>query len=558
MEEEIQQIDFRSKNRLKLILFLFVFLFLVIIVRLFHIQVLNADKYRRLAELQHIKKVETKARRGDIFDRNGILLATTVTARSFAVDPAIVKKDSLAKIQFWNFGKLLGYEKTKLEDILNSNRRFVWLKRGLVEYPVALDTFDFPGLIAIDEPKRIYLFGETTSSLLGLVNLDNVGIAGLEFALDSLLKGKDGYVYFLKDARGRLLPNLELPSQPAINGKNITLTIDIDLQRIVSFFLEKGVRENGAKGGCVVALNPETGEILALASSPNFDPNEATQIDNNKFFLYPINFGFEPGSTIKPLIASIALERGFVDENTVFNGYGGRFVYGDVEIVDEHPFNHLGLREALVFSSNIAFAQIASKIPTEIIENELMELGFGQKTGIPLPGEVRGYVKKGESFTLTQQMFMGFGYGMLATPLQVALAYAAIANGGYLMKPKILDSDTSNKSRFRVLDSLAVEKVKNYLVEVVNEGTAIATKIDNVEIAGKTGTSQKYLQGNYSKTSYVNTFVGFLPARKPRILVLILLDEPQISFYASSTVVPIFRNIVLSILNSRLVKYIYD
>lgn len=543
---------------MKLVLVLFIFLFGVILARLFYIQILSADRYRKLAELQHIKKVETKARRGEILDRNGNLLASTVTAKSFAIDPTLVQKDSFAIKQFFLFGKLIGFAEFKLKEILYSNKRFVWLKRGLVEYPIELDTFDFPGLITVNEPKRIYLFGQSTSNLLGLVNLDNTGITGLEYTIDSLLKGKDGFVYFLKDARGRLLPNLELPSQPAINGSTIVLTIDIDLQKIVSYFLEKGVKENRAKGGCVLALNPDNGEILAMASYPNFDPNDGSTIENNKLFLYPTNFGFEPGSTIKPFVAAIALERGFVDENTNFNGYGGKFIYGDVEIVDEHPLINLSLRDALVYSSNIAFAQIASNIPSEILEKDLQKLGFGRKTGIPLPGEVKGYVKKTENLTLTQQMFMGFGYGMLATPLQIALAYSSIANGGYFVKPKLLLERNSDSAKTKVFEHWVVEKIKKYLVEVVDKGTAVATKVDGIEIAGKTGTSQKYQKGNYSKTSYVNTFVGFLPAEKPKLLLLVMLDEPQTSIYAGSTAVPIFRNIVLSILNSKLVKYIYD
>ncbi|MGB9853056.1 MAG: peptidoglycan D,D-transpeptidase FtsI family protein [Candidatus Kapaibacteriota bacterium] len=552
-----QPIDFRSKNRLKLVFIFFLFMFSLVLARLFYVQIINAEKYRKLAELQHLKKVEVKAKRGEIFDRNGTLLASTISARSFAVDPAIVRKDSLAVKELFTFCSLLGFSVDKVQQILNSNRRFVWLKRGLFEYTNELDTFDFSGLITISEPKRIQLYGSEISNLLGLVNLDNEGISGLELSLDSVLRGKDGFVYYLKDARGRLLPALELPSKQAIDGKNIRITVDIDLQRIVSYFLEKGVEENGAKGGCVIAINPSNGEILALASYLSFNPNSTNPIDNSNLFFYPTNFGFEPGSTIKPIIAAIALSRGFVDENTLFNGYGGKFVYGDITIVDEHPFQRLTLRDALVYSSNIAFAQIASLIPFDILTEELVKLGFGKKTEIPLPGELKGYVKKGENFGLTQQMYWGFGYGMFVTPLQVALAFAALANGGYLVEPKLLVSNKVDTTKIRIFDTGVVEKLKKYLIEVVDEGTAVATKINGIEIAGKTGTSQKFLQGAYSKSSYINTFIGFLPAKNPKILFLVLLDEPKKSIYAGSTVVPIFRNIVLSILNSELVKYAY-
>ncbi len=552
------EVDFRTRNRLKLVLFFFLFLFLAIFARLFYIQILNSSKYRKLAEVQHLKKVESKAKRGNIFDRNGNLLASTITSRSFAIDPFIVSKDSNATKEFFAFGKLLGFTENKLLQILNSEKRFVWIKRNLIEYSPTLDTFDFPGLIKLTEPKRIYLYGASTLHLLGLVNLDNKGIGGLELSFDSILSGKDGYVYFLKDARGRLLPSLELPSKPAVDGSDLKLTIDIDFQNIASYFLEQGINETKANGGCVVAMNPKNGEILAFVSYPNFDPNENTQLDNDRLFSYPVNFGFEPGSTIKPFIAAIALSRKLINEHTLFNGYNGKFSYGDVLITDEHPFSTVNLRDALVYSSNIAFAQIASLIPNELLENDLKNFGFGQKTGIPIPGELKGYVKRTDSLTLTQQMFLGFGYGILTTPIQLLVAYTSIANNGIIVKPKLLANDTTGDTKNEILDKEVVQILNKYLIGVVNEGTAVSTKLEGFEIAGKTGTSQKYQQGAYSKSSYVNTFVGYFPADNPKVIMLVLLDEPQTSIYAGSTVVPIFRKIVLALLNSKLTKYIYD
>ncbi|MCX7908940.1 MAG: penicillin-binding protein 2 [Ignavibacteria bacterium] len=555
---EIPEVDERSRNRLKLVFYFFLFLFLIVILRLFYIQIINSEKYKKLAETQHIKKVEAKAKRGNIFDRNGIIVASSINARSFAIDPLLVKKDTFSLQQYYRLGKLLGFATDKLNSILNTKKRFIWLKRGLIEPPPEIDTISFTGLIKINEPKRLYLFGKTISNLIGVTNLDNIGISGLEFSFDSILKGEDGFVYFLKDARGNLHPTLELPSQIAKDGKDIRLTIDIYLQRLINYFLEKGVLETKSKGGCIIVMNPNNGEILALANYPSFDPSNLGQVDEENFNLYAVNFAFEPGSTIKPLIAAIGISRGIIDENHLFDGYNGIFRYGDIVIVDEHPANKLNLVDALVFSSNIAFAQISTLIPTELLEKDLIKLGFGKKTGVKLPGELKGYIKKGDTLTLIEQMFLGFGYGLFVTPLQLAVAYSAIANGGMLVSPKILMSDTNNVFCDTVFKKSVVERLKNILVKVVNEGTATATKIEGIEIAGKTGTSQKFESGTYSKTNYINSFIGFLPANRPKILVLILLDEPKSSIYASVTCVPIFKKIVLSMMNSTLAKYIFE
>jgi cell division protein FtsI (penicillin-binding protein 3) len=557
-ENEESTLDFRSVNRLKLIVFFFALLFLIIFVRLFYIQVLNSEKYRKLAEAQHLRKIEIKAKRGEIYDRNGILLASTIDSRSFAIDPLVLKQDSTIFKQFVFFAKMLGIDSNRLGSYLNTNKKFLWLRRGLVDYPRWLDTFSFPGLIQLTEPKRIYMYGSIVSNLLGLVNIDNKGISGIEYSLDSILQGKDGYTYFLRDARGRLIPSIELPSQSPQNGRSVKLAIDINLQKIVSYFLREGIVSTGAKGGCVIAINPKNGEILALANYPSFNPDSLTQLDISFQNLYAIHFAFEPGSTIKPLVAAIAMDRGIVDDETLFDGYNGKFVYGDVQIYDEHPFSKLRLREALVYSSNVAFAQVSTLVPPDIMVDNLLKLGLGNRTGIELPAEVKGYVKRGDTLSFSQRLFLGFGYGLFVSPIQLAFAFTPLANDGVMVKPKLFHKDSSDISTDTIFKKSTVERLKQMLIKVVDEGTAVATKVDGVKIAGKTGTAQKYIAGGYSKSSYVNTFVGFLPAENPKLLILVLLDEPKTSVYAGATAVPIFRKIVLSILNSKLAGYILN
>jgi cell division protein FtsI/penicillin-binding protein 2 len=552
------EIENRSKLRLKLVFLLILFFFVVILVRLFYIQVIDRAKYQKLAELQQIRKIELRAKRGNIYDRNGVLLATTVEASSFAIDPQLVRKDSLAMVQFFSFANILGISNEQINSFLNSKRNFQWLRRGLIEYPPMLDTFGFQGLIVSKEPRRFYLFGKALSNVIGVTNLDNSGITGLELALDSILKGLDGFAFFLRDARGQLIPNFDLPSVNPINGKDIKLTIDINLQRISSYFLQDGIEKTRSKGGCVIAMNPRNGEILAMVSYPLFNPNNSQSwnetIDKN----YAVNFLFEPGSTLKPIIAAIALQRKIASPDEIFNAFNGKFLIGDVQITDEHPASKLTLEEAIIYSSNIVFSQISGRIPPEIFLSELSKCGFGKKVGIEIAGELSGSIPQANNLTSIQQKFLGFGYGLSVTPIQLAAAYTAIANEGVMVKPRI----TLAQSKFMLKDTIiqreTAGKLKEMLVKVVEFGTAVETKIEGIKIAGKTGTAQKFTDGAYSKTQYINSFVGFLPAENPKILILVMLDEPQSSIYASSTVVPIFKKIVLAIYNSPLLHQLLE
>ena len=552
------EIEQSNKLRLKLIFLLILIFFGIVIIRLFHIQVINRSKYQKLAETQQIRKIELKAKRGNIYDRNGVLLATTVEASSFAIDPQIVRKDSIALKQLFPFASILGIPKEQINLYLNSKRNFQWLRRGLLEYPAILDTFGFQGLIVSKEPKRYYLFGKTLSNVIGVTNLENSGITGLELSLDSILKGTDGFAFYLRDAHGKLIPNFDLPSVNPINGKDIQLTIDINLQRIAGFFLQEGIELTRSKGGCVIVMNPRNGEIFAMVSMPQFNPNNSQSWNETIYKNYAVNFLFEPGSTLKPIITSIALNRKIVSEDEIFNAFDGKFIIGDVQITDEHPASKLTVEEAIIYSSNIVFSQISARIPSEILLSELSRFGFGKKSGLELAGELSGSIPKANNLTPIQQKFLGFGYGISVTPIQLITAYTTIANNGIIVKPRITLNQLKFSNTDTIIHSSTTQKVKEMLVKVIELGTGVETKIEGIKIAGKTGTAQKFIDGTYSKSKYINTFVGFLPADDPKILILVMLDEPQSSIYASSTVVPIFKKIVLAMYNSPLLRQLVD
>ncbi|MGQ9819735.1 MAG: peptidoglycan D,D-transpeptidase FtsI family protein [Candidatus Kapaibacteriales bacterium] len=560
---ELQNLQVKFKVFVLLILFLFV----ILIARLFYIQILNRSYYQELAQNQQIVKIQLQGKRGEIFDRNGITLVSNVHSRSYALDPKYIKKNPNVQPIVEKFLNNLGIDKNNFLKWLSLNKNFIWIKRGLIENEVKyLDTFDFPGLIKISEIKRFYLFDNVASNIIGFSNIDNNGISGIEHKFDSILKGKQAQAIFFRDAHGRLKPNLEFSHFESIDGTPITLTIDINLQRLAEYHLIKTVNRTKAKSGCVIIINPENGEILSLANYPNFNPNNVMNISNEELKIVAVNSAFEPGSTLKPIILAIALENRLIDENEIFSTFGGKLNIGDVQIFDEHPTTEVNIEQAIAYSSNIAMVQIASRIPSEILLEGLYAFGLGKKTGLELPGELSGSLKTLEELTPTQIKYIGFGYGITATPIQLLTAYCSIANGGFLIKPHLIkEIRTSNQksqenqiSSKRIISESTANKIKNYLTKVVEYGTGKSAKIEGLSIAGKTGTAQKYVESKYSKSNYLNTFIGFFPVESPKMVILIFLDEPQTEIYASTTVAPVFRELVLGIHNSQNIKYLFN
>lgn len=560
---ELQKLQVKFKLAVLLILILF----FILIVRLFYIQILNQPYYQELALNQQIVKIQLQGKRGEIYDRNGILLVSNVHSRSYAFDPKFINKNPNLRPLIEKFLTSLGIDKNILLKWLNTNKNFIWIKRGLIEDETKyLDTFDIPGLIKLSEINRFYLFDNVASNIIGFSNIDNQGITGIELKLDSVLKGRQIQSIFFRDAQGKLKPNLESQHFESIDGTPITLTIDVNLQRLVEFHLKQSVERTKAKSGCIIIANPKNGEILSLANYPNFNPNDINNISNDVLKIIAVNYAYEPGSTLKPIIAAIALENHLIDENEIFSTFGGKLDLGDVQIYDEHPTMQVNIEEAIAYSSNIAFAQIASVIPPDILLEGLKGFGFGRKTGIELPGELSGTLKTFAELTPTQIKYIGFGYGITVTPIQLLTAYCALANGGFLVRPHLIKSiqtiDTKSSEMHisikRIISESTANKLKNFLAKVVDFGTGKSAKIEGIKIAGKTGTTQKYIESKYSKSNYVNTFIGFFPINEPKQVILIFLEEPQTEIYASTTTAPVFREVVLGIYNSLNIRYLIN
>ncbi|MGE5480194.1 MAG: penicillin-binding transpeptidase domain-containing protein [Chloroflexota bacterium] len=534
--------------------------FLVILARLFYVQIVRHEEYSSRARRQHEMRVTLGARRGAIYDREGRLLASTVECVSVAADPTLLKNPGRVASAV---AKASGKDRAALLAKIRAARgSFVWLARGLdLDRGDALKALDDPGLIIISEAKRKLCYGPVGAQIIGFTDIDSRGLSGVELAWDSLLRGSNGYMIMNRDGLGRLRPAGDLPIIPASDGASVRLTLDIELQRIVEYELKEAVLSTGSVAGTVVALEPSSGEVLAMASYPGYDPNTGGNMTADAIRIRAITDTYEPGSTFKLITTAAAMEEGLVRPEDKFNGFNGEFHLADVVIRDVHPLGVVTFKEALDQSSNIILSTVASRIPDYKFYKYIRDFGFGITLGIDLPGEVTGKILKPEEMLPASKRYMGFGYGIAATPLQMANAYSSIANNGNLMKPYIVKnvSRSDGTSLFnakpglirKVISDATNNKIVPLFTSIVNNGTGKSARIEGIEIAGKTGTTQQLVAGSYSKRHYTASFVGFFPANKPRIAMLVVLDQPSAgSYYGGATAAPVFRNIALRYLSS--------
>jgi cell division protein FtsI (penicillin-binding protein 3) len=528
--------------------------FVVIIGRLFFVQVIEGARYRDLAKKQYESKVPLRAERGRLTDRNGRDMATMMKMTSFAADPTVLEQPELV-------AQLLaatGSEPASvyLNKIRSAKGRFVWLARGIntVLFPV-LDTIKIRGLIRVKEPKRLFTHGPLAAQVIGTTDVDNNGLTGIELQYNEVLKGKSGFVVMQRDGMGRLRPGINPEREAALDGKSLQLTIDLEMQRVVEQELARGVYENGAISGTVIAIEPSTGDILAIASYPSFHPNRLDQATDDAIRIRSITDQYEPGSTMKAITAAALIEEGKISRlDPVDGGMGEIQMPGGAVIKDDHPVGQTNFQGALEQSSNVVFATLSRRLDDRVFYKYVRDFGFGIPTGIDLPGEVRGRLKRPNEFDVSTKSYMAFGYEVSATALQVLCAYAAIANNGVLMQPRIIQAVMQDKSNEminippqkvrQVIRESTAEQLKEMLVGVVENGTATQAAIPGVRIAGKTGTAQQLTNGEYDRKNYTASFVGYYPADKPRVAMIVMLDRPTASIYGGQTAAPIFRRIV--------------
>lgn len=550
----------------------FALFFVVITGRLIQIQVLEASKYQAIARKQYEQPFVLPAVRGNVYDRNNNVLASNSMFVSFAADPKVVgdNADDIAAQFSSAFGKPRSFYLSKLHSVTASGspKRFVWLERRVPgDLAKRLESYKLVGVVAMDEAKRLYHYDDVAGTLIGFTDVDNKGISGLEYEFDEYLHGKDGSVVMLRDGLGRARPSVDYPRIEPHDGNSLILTIDLAYQSIVEEELKRGVAANKASAGLAVMLNPKTGEILALANIPGLNPNDLNSYDVNAARNRVVTDIFEPGSVFKVVTASAAYENGLVTPEKMFYAERGRYVVatgsrGKPRIIsDTHPYEWITFQQAIELSSNIVMAKVGPTIGAERLYVQARNFGFGIPSGVDLPGEVRGRLKKPNEWSGTTLQTMAYGYEVAVTPMQIACAYAAVANKGILMKPyiisriqnsagDILREDKPQMIR-RVISEQTVALLTQAFEGVVERGTAKETRIQGVRIAGKTGTSRKVVEGHYGSGSYTGSFVGFFPIEDPQVVCLVMLDNPRGgAYYGGLTSGPVFRAIAERIINT--------
>lgn len=551
--------DKRFSGRYLTLMLVFISVWLTVLGRLYTIQVVRGDQYRQIGKSQVENKKPIPAIRGNIYDRNDRPLTMNVPQYSFGVRPdQVTDRQALAA----RFTSTFGGSRSYFLRRMRSSQPFLWLERNVEKQKVQplLNAQD-PGLVVQMHNTRYYPYQEIGAQLVGTINVDGDGITGLEAQYNSLLEGKPGWTILKKDGRGISLPSPAYPTIEPIHGHDIELTIDLEYQTIVEEALESGLEQYKAAKGMVVLMDPGTGAILAMASAPNYDPNSPAKANPANMKNRAVTDIFEPGSTFKIVTATAALaEHRVQPTDLLFCEQGQYRVNGEV-IHDWKPFGWLSFSQVIINSSNIGTIKIAEKLGRDVLYRYVRRFGFGTKTGINFIGEVPGIAHPLSEWTNSSLASIAIGHEVSVTALQLANAFAAVANDGYLMQPylvrRILDENgqTIFRAHPEVIRQVAkpsvMRRVKAMLKRVVTEGTGVQAAIDGIQIAGKTGTAQKLVDGTYSEREYVASFVGFLPADNPKLLCAVILDSPEYSnHWGGHTAAPIAKNIFTQIINS--------
>lgn len=542
--------------RVRILGALFFLLLGVILGRAIQLQVVQQKKLRGLAQDQYLRQIEIPARRGDIFDRRGVALAQSVDVDSIWVDPSLLQNPHEVAREL---AKRLHLDPNELLTRLSRAKRFAWVKRQAKPEEVEVARrLELSALGVAKEPRRFYPQRELAAHLLGFVGAEGQGLEGLELAFNDELSGEGTHVRGFRDARGRKLLTQSGVDSAMRRGATVTLTVDRQLQYFTEKALVRAVDEAKAAAGVAIIIDPKTGELLAVANEPHFNPNTPQTATRPLMRNRAALDTFEPGSTMKSFVLAAALEEKVIRVDDTFFCENGRWTIGRKTIHDTHPHGWLTPRKVLQVSSNICMAKIAQILGRERLVKFLGGFGFGERTGLALPGEGRGRIPYPRAdIELANQ---AFGQGLAATAVQLAAGYAAIANGGVLMRPflvsKVVDPDgtilLSNQPTpvRRVISNDTASEIISMLETVVEkEGTAPRARMDEYRVAGKTGTAQKadpVVRGYSDKR--IASFVGMVPAESPRLVVLVVIDEPKTDVYGGLVAAPAFKEIAQSAL----------
>ena len=546
----------RHRRRMVVLFFSLAAALAIISGRLFSLQVHQHPRLVEAANRQYRRLVPLVSRRGTIYDRNGRELAVSLRVSSIFAQPPQVEDPERAAPAL---ARALSLPAQEVLHRLRSEKPFVWIKRRVSsEEAHAVAQLGMKGIASVPEGKRFYPKQQLGAHLLGFVGMDDRGLEGLELQYDAYLAGKPKWVVQQQDALGRPIFREETGET---EGRDLYLTIDEVIQYITERELEAAVARSSAAGGTAIVMDPLTGEILALANLPTFNPNAYADAPPLARRNRAVSDYYEPGSAFKIIVGAGALEEGLVRPEDRFNGEGGAIEVSGVMIRDHERFGTITFSEVLALSSNVGAIKVGMLLGKSLYYNYISGFGFGNLTGIDLPGETPGMIRRPKDWSALSLASLSIGQEVSVSPLQMLVAVSAVANGGTLVRPYVARSikgadgkvitDTRPVQLRQVIAQGTARTLAGILKGAVTEGTGKAAAMEGFEVAGKTGTAQKLdlATGRYSRHKLVASFIGFLPVEQPRLAIIVVIDEPKMLQWGGSIAAPTFREIARESVN---------
>lgn len=528
--------------RARLVLVLLLAAFVVLAGRALYLQGLSTEFLQQQGERRYERTLTLTATRGKIVDRNGVVLASSVPARAIWAIPEDAKPAT--KEQLAELAKLLGLSVADLRGRLaDVDRNFVYLKRQVsTELADQIKKLGIPGIYQQAETRRFYPDGEVTAHLVGFTNVEDKGQEGVELTFDQLLSGTSGSRRVIKDRLGRVIEDVQAVTAP-VNGRDLSLSIDARLQYLVYRELSEAVERHQALAASAIIMDVRTGEILALASLPTYDPNDREKFHKPNLRNRTITDTFEPGSIMKPFTVALALDLQRINAKTQFETGNGSFRYQGNTIQDVSKNGTLTAAGVLRRSSNIGMTMIAEKLQSREMWERFTELGFGRAPQLGFPGAAPGRLRPWDRWRLIEKATMAYGYGLSVSLLQMARAYTVFARDGDMVAPTLVKRD-SDPTSVKVYSPEVAVMVRSMLEAAAGPEGTKAAQVQGYRVAGKSGTARKIIDGKYSKR-YRSSFVGFAPVSSPRIVVAVSIDEPKVGgYYGGAVAAPIFSTIV--------------
>ncbi|MGM0436880.1 MAG: penicillin-binding transpeptidase domain-containing protein [Bacillota bacterium] len=543
----------KIRNRLIFLLILLTIFFLFFIGKFFWIQVIESEKYEKIALSQRLRELNIESKRGIIYDSNGNQLAVNTSAKTIVAIPEEIDNPSTLARQL---EKILDMDYDLIYKRLTSEASAKYIQRKVDESIVEeIKNLDPDGIFFKEESQRYYPKNDLASQVLGFAGIDNQGLEGIELSYDKYIHGLSGKKLIEQDASGRILPDSVRKNIPSQNGYNIYLTIDEVIQYIVEREIDNAMDEFDISGASAIVMDPHDASILAMASTPDYNPNNFADYSKKHWRNKAISDSYEPGSTFKIITTAAALEEGVVSEGDSFYCPGSVEVAGEsIDCWKTAGHGHENFTEVVTNSCNPGFVQVGMRVGKENFYNYIEAFGFGEKTSIKLPGEAEGLLNSYDKIGPVELATMSFGQGIAVTPIQLITAVSAVANDGTLLEPKLVEKITDENNKIvkniektpvrQVITKNTAERTRELLRKVVEEGTGSNASIDGFDIGGKTGTAKHYYDEIYD-----SSFIGMVPTNNPRFVILVVLyDASGESYYGSQIAAPVFRNILHDIL----------